>query len=134
MRTAATVFGIVLIGLVETARALTLPVEGTYGAGAGCEIIAVHGSAPAVEAGGTESFPESRTKGGEAIFVTPSHAVGSDWVCEPSTVDGEFVALLCNSWGATWVPMPVARFELAGETLMLTMPDEDPIKLERCPP
>jgi len=133
MRTAATVFAVVLTGFAGSGRAQTLPVDSTYGAGAGCEILAVRGSAPAIEAGGTESFPESDAKGGEAVFVTPSHAVGSDWVCEPGTVDGEYVALLCETWGATWVPMPVARFAFAGDTLLLTMPDEDPIELERCP-
>lgn len=133
MRTVGGIAGVILIGLAETGGAVTLPVDGTYGAGGGCEILAVHGAAAAVEVGGTENFPERGAKGGEAIFVTPSHAVGSDWVCEPGTVDGEYVALLCESWGATWVPMPVARFEHVGESLLFTMPDEAPIRLKPCP-
>lgn len=124
----------VLIVLSTSARAADLPVDGTFGAGAGCEIFAVHGTAAAAAAGGTEDFPESDGKGGEAIIVTPTHALGSDWVCTPSTVDGEYVALLCESWGATWVPLPVAHFALSGDTLRFTMPDEEPMTLERCPP
>lgn len=133
MRSIGQVF-VILIGLTVTAEAISLPVDGRYGAGGGCEIAAVHGVDAVVEAGGTESFPESRTKGGEDIIVTPSYAAGSDWVCEPGTVDGEYVALLCESWGATWVPMPIARFELSGEILRFTMPDEPTFALERCPP
>lgn len=125
---------VILIGLMATAQAISLPVDGTYGAGGGCEIAAVHGVEAVVEAGGTESFPESRTKGGEDIIVTPSHAAGSDWVCKPGTVDGQYVALECESWGATWMPMPVARFALSGDRLLFTMPDEPTFTLERCPP
>jgi hypothetical protein len=133
MRPIGHVFGVILIGLAETAQAISLPVDGTYGAGAGCEIAAVHGVAALVEDGGTEDFEESRTKGGDDIVVTRSYAVGPDYVCRPGTVDGEYVALLCESWGATWVPMPVARFELSGESLRFTMPDEATLTLERCP-
>jgi hypothetical protein len=125
---------VILIGLTVSAQAISLPVDGTYGGGSGCEIAAVHGVEAVVAAGGTESFPESRTKGGENIIVTPSYAAGSDWVCKPGTVDGEYVALECESWGATWLPMPVAHFALSGETLRLTMPDEPTFSLERCPP
>jgi hypothetical protein len=124
---------VILVGLVEAAQAITLPVDGTYGAGAGGEIVAVHGVAATVEAGGTEDFEESRTKGGDDIVVTRSYAVGPDYVCEPGTVDGEYVALLCKSWGATWVPMPVAHFALSGESLLFTMPDEATLTLDRCP-
>jgi hypothetical protein len=127
-------FAAALIGLSANARAASLPVDGTFGAGAGCEIVAVHGTAAVVAAGGTEEFPESDAKGGEAIIVTTTLALGSDWVCAPSTVDGEYVALLCESWGATWVPLPVAHFALSGDTLRFTMPDEEPMMLERCPP
>jgi len=121
------------LGLATAAQAISLPVDGTYGAGAGCEIVAVHGVEGAVAAGGTESLPESSTKGGDAIIITPAYAVGPDWVCRPGTIDGEYAALLCESWGATWVPMPVAHFELSGETLRFTMPDEETVSLERCP-
>ena len=127
-------FSVVLIGLTVSAQAISLPVDGTYGGGGGCEIAAVHGVEAVVEAGGTESFPESRTKGGESIIVMPSYAAGSDWVCKPGTVDGEYVALECESWGATWLPMPVAHFQLSGETLRFTMPDEATLTLDRCPP
>lgn len=123
-----------LIGLSANAQAADLPVDGTFGAGAGCEIVAVHGTAAAVTAGGTEDFAETDAKGGEAIIVTPRHALGSDWVCTPSTVDGEYVALLCESWGATWVPLPVAHFAISGDALRFTIPDEEPMMLERCPP
>jgi hypothetical protein len=124
----------ILIGLTVTAQAISLPVDGIYGTGGGCEIAAVHGVEAVVEAGGTETFPESGAKGGEDIIVTSSYAAGSDWVCKPGTVDGEYVALECESWGATWVPMPVARFELSEETLRFTMPDEATLILDRCPP
>jgi hypothetical protein len=125
---------VILIGLTGAAQAISLPVDGIYGAGGGCEIVAVHGIDAVIAAGGTESFPESRTKGGEDVIVTPSYATGSDWVCKPGTVDGEYVALECVSWGATWLPMPVAHFEVSGETLRFTMPDEATLTLDRCPP
>jgi hypothetical protein len=115
-----------------SAQAINLPVDGTFGAGAGCRIVAAHGIANVVAAGGTEDFPESRKTDGEDLIVTPAHAAGPDWVCEPATVDGEYVALQCVSWGATWVPMPVAHFKVSGDTLLLTMPDEATASLHRC--
>ena len=133
MRSIGQVF-VIVFGLTSAAQAISLPVDGTYGAGGGCEIAAVHGVEAVVEAGGTESFPESLTKGGEDIIVTPSYAAGSDWVCKPGTVDGQYVALECESWGATWMPMPVARFALSGRTLRFTMPDEPTFTLDPCPP
>lgn len=134
MRSLGQAFTVIVLCLATKAGASTLPVDATYGAGAGCEILAVHGAAATVAAGGTEDFPESDTKGGEDVIVTPAYAVGSDWVCKPSTVDGEYVALLCESWGATWVPMPVAHFELSGDALLFTMPDEATLTLDRCRP
>lgn len=134
MRSIGQIFVLFLIGLCGPARAAGLPVDGTYGIGAGCEIVAVHGLTAAIDAGGTEDFEESLTKGGDDIVVTPAYAVGPDYVCRPSTVDGEYVALICESWGATWVPLPVARFQLASEALRFTMPDEPTLTLERCPP
>ncbi len=121
-----------LIGSATAADTIRLPVDGTYGAGGGCEILAVHGEAAIVAAGGTETFPESQNKGGDDIVVTASHAIGPDWVCEPGTVDGEYVALICVSWGATWVPMPVAHFHVSDAELHFTMPDEEPVTLARC--
>lgn len=118
-----------LFAFAAVAQAINLPVDGDYGASAGCALLAAHGMAAVIEAGGTETFPES---GDDDIVLTPTRIAGPDWVCEPGTVDGEYAALLCVSMGATWVPMPVAHFDRSGEEIHFTMYDEEPVTLERC--
>lgn len=113
------------------AQALTLPVEGPFGAGEGCAIHSHFGMAAIVEAGGTEEFVEDENSG-EALIATPDYVVGPDWVCEPGTVDGDYAALLCVTDGATWVPMPVAGFKHHEESVFFIMDDEAPVALSKC--
>jgi hypothetical protein len=114
-------------------QALTLPVDGIYGVGEGCAIQSRHGMDAIVAAGGTEEFVENDDDS-EAIIATPSHVVGSDWVCEAGTVDGDYAALLCVTEGATWVPMPVAAFKPHESSMYFIMDDEAPVALELCHP
>ena len=119
--------------LVQPAYALTLPVEEFFGAGEGCAIQSRHGMDAIVAAGGTEDFVEN-FESDEAIIATPRYVVGSDWVCEPGTVDGDYAALLCVTDGATWVPMPIAAFKPHEGSMYFIMDDEAPVALERCDP
>lgn len=122
-----------LLLLAQAAQALTLPVDGVYGAGEGCAIQSRHGIDTIVAAGGTEEFVEN-DDADEAILATPNYVVGSDWVCEPGTIDGDYAALLCVTDGATWVPMPIAGFKPHEGTMYFIMDDEAPVALERCDP
>lgn len=120
-----------LLSVAQPAQALTLPVDGSFGAGEGCAIQSRYGMAAIVEAGGTEEFIENDDSG-DALIATSKYVVGPDWVCEPGTVDGDYAALLCETDGATWVPMPVAGFKHHEGSIFFIMDDEAPVALSKC--
>jgi len=115
----------------QAAQAISLPVEGVYGAGGGCKLVASHGFEAIVAAGGTESF-SNEPETDDAIVASPAYVAGPDWICEPGTVDGENAALLCVTEGATWVPMPIATFDPANGSIQFIMEDDAPVTLKRC--
>jgi hypothetical protein len=119
-------------GAFADGAGFALPVDGQFGTETGCEILAEFEIPAIVEAGGTEEIFGSHQGVDNPIVVTEEYLAGPDWVCEPGAVDGQYVALDCVSWGATWIPMPIARFEKKDDGLILTMDDEPPVSLEFC--
>lgn len=118
--------------IATTALAGNLPIDGRYGTVDGCGLLSKHDMAEIAAIGGTEEFPSVADIDGDVIVASPHYVVGPDWVCEPGTIDGEYAALICVSFGATWVPMPIARFRAGRGTLRFEMDDEPTVILNRC--
>jgi hypothetical protein len=111
------------------AHSVSLPVDGVYGGGDGCELLSEHGIAGLVQAGGTDYLSHDDIGG---FIVTAHDVIGPDWTCRPLTVDGPNTALECVTDGATWMPMPIANVQANNDVLLFTFDDEPTIRLTKC--